>query len=161
VRLNALPLVGLLVLCGCATTNESRLQQTSALDVRHVYLEQVQSQGAQATFRLVNSSRERLRYMHWSGQGPEPVAYCLRKDGTQCWCSTTLYLIGDDATGYEEWTHDTFLRARGSALMHANIDGMSHIGVKIYVEAPFREVVVWFSLAPSAPNISLQADRER
>jgi hypothetical protein len=158
---NALPLVGLLLFCGCAATKDSRLQQTSASEVRHVYLEQVQTQGAHATFRLVNASRERLRYMHWFGQSPEPVAYCLRNDGTQCWCSTTQYLVGDDATGYEEWTHDTFLRARGSALMHANVEGMSHIGVKIYVEAPFREVVVWFSLAPSAPNSSLQRDRER
>lgn len=140
-----------LTLGGCASGRAVRLVQTSAPEVGAVRLEYLETNGRVVTLKMTNVSGVPLQYLHWFGQGPEPVTYCRRADGSQCICSTRITLNDDDT----EWVHENYLYPGRSTLIHAQATEMASIGIPVYATSPFRQELLWFTL-PYAPNPSLE-----
>jgi hypothetical protein len=125
------------LLAGCAVTASAPLAPVG--DSHGVELKSVSASGPHLRkYRLTNRSPTRLHYLHWTGQGPEPVVYCRDEDNSERICSKAVYLEGDDSTGYSEWVHDTYLDSNESVSITANSGQAKLIGIKVFYGSAVR-----------------------
>jgi hypothetical protein len=80
-------------------------------------------------FRLSNTSGSTVQYVHWLGQGPEPVPYCKYADGTTCPCSKAVYLIEN-----EYYVHERPLKPKQAVTFDAVAADAVAVGVAIWVD---------------------------
>ena len=71
--------------------------------LRLVSLQRIGSNSEATSFRLKNRSARSLEYVHWLGQGPEPVPYCKFQDGT-------ISVCGENRPDEELFTHEMSLK---------------------------------------------------
>jgi hypothetical protein len=144
-----LPLVLCLALNGCITTPHERLAPSPRSVAVDIEIARISTRGPHVLeFRMTNVSQARLLYLHWAGQGPEPVVYCRGATRQAHICSTKVYLDSDGG----EWVHDIYLEPRHSVEFEANAGGAAEIGVKVFTHNPLREVIVWFANDGTAPG---------
>lgn len=128
---------------GCAATLDSAPDEFSNDPQQDLEIHRVWSRGDLSKFRMRNTSNRTVRYLHWFGQGPEPVAYCLREDGSRWTCSERVYLDGNEESGYFEWTHDTILRPRSTVTFRVRAGAGDRVGIKTFPVDSGEEVLVW------------------
>jgi len=129
---------------GCATTHPSSpSNKYSDAPQQDVQIEHLWSRGKISKYRMRNVSSRTVWYLHWFGQGPEPVAYCLNDDGSEWLCSEHVFLEGDDASGYTEWSHETILEPGSSVSFRVRVGANRKVGVRCFPADTGGEVIVW------------------
>lgn len=132
-----------LAVAGCVTTQHPEEIDFSDTPERDIEFRRVWSRGDLSELRIRNISGRTVRYLHWAAQGPEPVAYCAREDGTHWLCSERVYVEGDDSSGYVEWTHDTVLKPRSSVTFRVRAGADTKVGIKVFPAGSGEEAFVW------------------
>jgi hypothetical protein len=92
-------------------------------------------------FRLSNTSGSTVQYVHWLGQGPEPVPYCKYADGRTCPCSKAVYLIED-----EYYVHERPLKPKQAVTFEAVTADAVAVGVAVWVDN--KKQYIWSSRLP-------------
>jgi hypothetical protein len=141
--MRGLPVVLLLAFAGCASAPDLENAERSRAPQVDVEIRRLWSRGELSKLRMTNNSNRVVSYLHWAGQGPEPVAYCLRDDGSQWLCSEQIYLEGDESSGYTEWTHDTVLQPHSSVSFRVRAGASTRVGIKAFPAGSVEEVLVW------------------
>jgi hypothetical protein len=134
-------IIGLTI--GCTASRHSVPVEFSADPERDVELRRVWSRGDFSKYRLRNLSQRTVRYLHWASQGPEPVAYCLRADGSQWICSERVYVEGNQETGYVEWTHETILPPNSTVSFKVRAGAETKVAIKALPVSSSKEVLIW------------------
>jgi hypothetical protein len=136
-------LLALLTAAGCAVPQQAREVEFSSTPAQDVEIRRVSSRGETSRLQLRNISSRAVRYLHWAGQGPEPVAYCVRDDGSQWLCSERIYVEGNEQTGYTEWSHDTVLQPHSEVTFRVRAGADTKVGVKVFPYGSSEELFVW------------------
>ena len=133
----------LFVTNGCAVPQQAQEIEYSSNPAEDVELRRLWSRGEASRFELRNTSSRAVRYLHWAGQGPEPIAYCAREDGSQWLCSETVYVEGDEETGFTEWSHETVLPPHAKVKFRIRAGADTPVGIKVFPDASSEESFVW------------------
>ena len=129
-------------LVGCATTEPNLSAKLSESPASDIVVERLWTRDGISKIRVVNASDNTVRYVHWAGQGPEPVAYCLREDTSEWLCSEHVYVEGDESSGYSEWSHDTVMGPRSRLTFRARAKKGTPVGIKVYPAGSSRAELV-------------------
>jgi len=138
----ALPAL-LLAIAGCVATRPPEEMEFSSAPVEDVELRRMWTRGELSQLQLMNTSERAVRYLHWFGQGPEPVAYCARVDGSHWLCSEEVFLEGNEESGYTEWGHDTVLRPHSSVVFRVRAGAKTKVGIKVFPAGSGQEQYIW------------------
>jgi hypothetical protein len=87
-------------------------------------------------FRIVNGSTEPLQYIHWLGQGPEPVPYCQYSNGSVSVCSKKVFVDGDELS-----VHEAYLAPNESVKFSAQSQNAIAVGVSVWLNK--KQQYVW------------------
>jgi hypothetical protein len=136
-------LLSLLATYGCAVPQHAREIEFSSNPARDIELRRLWSRGEASRLELRNTSSRSVRYLHWAGQGPEPIAYCAREDGSQWLCSERVFIEGDEKTGFTEWSHETVLPPRAKVKFRIRADADRPVGIKVFPDGSSDESLVW------------------
>lgn len=138
-----LVLLSLLAAAGCAVPEQVREIEFSSTPAQDVEIRRLTSRGKTSKLELRNTSSRAVRYLHWAGQGPEPVAYCTREDGSQWLCSERVYVEGNEEVGYTEWSHDTVLQPHSNVTFRVRAGADTKVGIKVFPWGSSEELLVW------------------
>jgi hypothetical protein len=112
--------------------------------LRDLELRRVSASEESSTLVLRNVSRNRVvQYYHWMTQGPEPVAYCLKSDGSTWICSEKIFATGDESTGYSPLIHDTVMFPGESVMFRIRAGAEVKVGIEVVPSSLKREDMLW------------------
>lgn len=132
-----------IAIAGCGGTQLSEELSFSDSPEQDIEIRRVWSRGELSELRMSNTTNRAVRYLHWAGQGPAPVAYCVRDDGSHWLCSERVYVEGDEKSGYIEWAHDTVLEPHSSVTFRVRAAKNTKVGVKVFPAGSGQEILVW------------------
>lgn len=136
-------LLFLFATAGCAVPQQAREIEFSSTPAQDIEIRLLWSRGEASRFELRNTSSRAVRYLHWAGQGPEPIAYCAREDGSEWLCSERVYVEGDEETGFTEWSHDTVLPPHAKVKFRVRAGADTPVGIKVFPDGSNEESIVW------------------
>ena len=143
--------LGLWALAGCATSQSSDAQRTSA--PRGITLKMGGSGGDGYTFTLRNDSRIPFQYRHWTGRGPRPVLSIEK-------------VSADGIQRHDEWpvgvddllvTHETLLLPGEQIQFDISSEALHRVGV-LYWNEDSSQHVLWSAEVERARGFSLQSE---
>lgn len=135
--------LSLLATYGCTVLQQAQEIEFSSRPARDVEVRRLWSRGEVSKFELRNTSSRAVRYLHWAGQGPEPIAYCAKEDGSQWLCSERVYVEGDEESDFTEWGHDTVLPPHAKVKFRVRAGADTAVAIKVFPDGSSEESLIW------------------